>query len=130
MTQALLTPPIAETAATMRAAVITAPGHLEIREAPVPKPRSREVRVKIQGCGVCASNIPPWEGREWFHYPFAPGQLGHEAWGIVDAVADDVMHFSVGERVAMLSEKAYAEYDVAREDQVIPLPDALMDMPF
>jgi threonine dehydrogenase-like Zn-dependent dehydrogenase len=113
----------------MRAAVITSPGQMEMREVPLHKAGSREVRVKIQGCGVCASNIPPWEGREWFHYPFSPGQLGHEAWGIVDAVGDDVMHFSVGERVAMLSEHAYAEYDVAREDQVVALPDPLADSP-
>jgi threonine dehydrogenase-like Zn-dependent dehydrogenase len=115
---------------TMRAAVITSPGQMEMREVPLPKPGSLEVRVKIQGCGVCASNIPPWEGREWFHYPFSPGQLGHEAWGIVDAVGEDVMHFSVGERVAMLSEHAYGEYDLAREDQVVSLPDALLEAPF
>jgi threonine dehydrogenase-like Zn-dependent dehydrogenase len=115
---------------TMRAAVITAPGKMEVREVAVPKPGALEVRVKLQGCGVCASNIPPWEGREWFYYPFAPGQLGHEAWGYVDAVGEDAMHFSVGERVAMLSEKAYAEYDVAKENQIVALPDSLMDVPF
>jgi threonine dehydrogenase-like Zn-dependent dehydrogenase len=114
----------------MRAAVITAPGKCEVRDVAIPKPGLREVRVKIEGCGVCASNIPPWEGREWFHYPFAPGQLGHEAWGVIDAVGSDVLSFSPGERVAVLSEKAYAEYDVARDDQVVSLPHELMDMPF
>jgi threonine dehydrogenase-like Zn-dependent dehydrogenase len=114
----------------MRAAVITAPGTMEIRHVPLPRPAAREVRVKLEGCGVCASNIPPWEGREWFHYPFSAGQLGHEAWGVIDAVGSDVLHFSVGERVAMLSERAYAEYDVANEDQVVPLPDALANTPF
>jgi threonine dehydrogenase-like Zn-dependent dehydrogenase len=114
----------------MRAAVITAPGKLEVREVGIPKPGLREVRVNIEGCGVCASNIPPWEGREWFHYPFAPGQLGHEAWGVIDEVGADVLSFTPGERVAMLSEKAYAEYDVARDDQVVSLPNELMDMPF
>ena len=48
-------------------------------------PGPGQVRVRIEGCGVCASNIPPWEGREWFTYPMPPGQLGHEAWGRVDA---------------------------------------------
>jgi threonine dehydrogenase-like Zn-dependent dehydrogenase len=114
----------------MRAAVITAPGKMDVREVAIPKPGLREVRVKIQGCGVCASNIPPWEGREWFHYPFAPGQLGHEAWGVIDAVGADVLSFTPGERVAMLSEKAYAQYDVARDDQVVSLPNELMDTPF
>ena len=115
---------------TMRAAVITAPRQMELRDVPIPRPAAREVRVKLQGCGVCASNVPSWEGREWFHYPMPPGQLGHEAWGYVDAVGDGTTQFSVGERVAMLSERAYAEYDVARQDQVVALPDELGDSPF
>src|SRR4051794_6226664 len=89
--------------ATMRAAVVTSPGHVEVRHVPLPRPGENELRVRIEGCGVCASNIPPWEGREWFRYPFAPGQLGHEAWGHVDEVGKDVLGFSVGDRVAMLS---------------------------
>jgi threonine dehydrogenase-like Zn-dependent dehydrogenase len=114
----------------MRAAVITAPQTLEIREAPIPQPAPGQIRVKLEGCGVCASNIPPWEGREWFRYPMAPGQLGHEGWGVVDAIGQDVAQFAVGERVAMLSDHAYAEYDVCNEDKVIALPQELADAPF
>jgi threonine dehydrogenase-like Zn-dependent dehydrogenase len=114
----------------MRATVITEPGKVEIREVPLPKPGSTQVRVKLEGCGVCASNIPPWEGREWFKYPFAPGQLGHEGWGRVDAVGSDVLHFSVGDRVALLAQHSYAEYDVASEDQVVALPDCMLGKPF
>ena len=115
---------------TMRAAVITAPGQFEVRQVPLPDPGSNEVRVRIEGCGVCASNIPPWEGREWFKYPFVPGQLGHESWGRVDAVGPQVTQFAVGDRVAMLSERAYAEYDVAPEGKVVALPAALDGQPF
>jgi threonine dehydrogenase-like Zn-dependent dehydrogenase len=86
--------------------------------------------VRLEGCGVCASNIPPFEGREWFRYPMAPGQLGHEAWGVVDAVGSDVLHFHVGDRVAMLSEKAYAEYDTCDESKVVSLPLGLEEVPF
>jgi threonine dehydrogenase-like Zn-dependent dehydrogenase len=116
--------------AMMSAAVLVAPGKIELREVPVPKPASNQVRVRLEGCGVCASNIPPWEGREWFHYPMPPGQLGHEGWGVIDAVGADVMKFSVGDRVAFLSEKAYAQYDVAPEDKVVRLPDCLAGQPF
>src|SRR5205814_183932 len=116
--------------ATMRAAVITAPQTLVVRPVPVPTPRGNEVRVKVEGCGVCASNIPPWEGREWFHYPMQPGALGHEGWGRVDKVGGDVRNVSFGERVAFLSENAYAEYDVASADAVVTLPDELADEPF
>jgi threonine dehydrogenase-like Zn-dependent dehydrogenase len=115
---------------TMRAAVVREPGKIEIREVAVPEPREKEVRVRLEGCGVCASNLPPWEGREWFKYPMAPGQLGHEGWGVVDAIGSSVDHFSPGDRVALLSDNAYAEYDVTPESKVVRLPDALQGQPF
>jgi threonine dehydrogenase-like Zn-dependent dehydrogenase len=118
------------TAATMRAAVIKKPGEVEIREVALPHPRVNEIRVKLEGCGVCASNIPPWEGREWFHYPLKPGQLGHEGWGVVDKVGEGVRTVSVGERVGFLSENSYAEYDVAADGSFVVLPEELHDQPF
>jgi NADPH2:quinone reductase len=116
----------------MRAAVITAPNGLEVRNVPLPNPGPNQVRIRLEGCGVCASNIPPWEGRPWFNYPMEPGQLGHEGWGVIDEVGEDVPPaFKVGDRVAMLSGHAYAEYDVADAgDSVIRLPAALGDSPF
>src|SRR4051812_45891383 len=130
MTQ-LMSPPVSSrSVATMRAAAIEQPRTVRIREVAIPTPGDRQVRVRLEGCGVCASNIPPWEGREWFHYPLAPGQLGHEGWGRVDAVGAGASLFSVGDRVAMLSGHAYAEYDVAGEDQVISLPPSLDGQPF
>jgi threonine dehydrogenase-like Zn-dependent dehydrogenase len=114
----------------MRAAVIRSPGVAEVVEAPLPEPRRGQVRVRLEGCGVCASNIPPWEGREWFQYPMPPGHLGHEGWGYVDDVGEGVTRFRVGQRVGLLSNHAYAEYDVAGEDQVVALPPALDGQPF
>jgi len=114
----------------MRAAVITAPGQAEVREVPLLTPGPGQVRVRLEGCGVCASNVPPWEGREWFSYPLEPGGLGHEGWGVVDAVGADVTTFQPGDRVAALSQHAYAEYDIAGTDQVVPLPPALDGRPF
>jgi threonine dehydrogenase-like Zn-dependent dehydrogenase len=128
--ETIIAPSRPQARTTMRAAVIKAPMKLEMREVAIPLPRSNEIRVRIEGCGVCASNIPPWEGREWFKYPMFPGQLGHEAWGVADAVGGDVQHIRRGERVAILSEHAYAEYDIAREDQAVILPEELGDRPF
>jgi threonine dehydrogenase-like Zn-dependent dehydrogenase len=114
----------------MRAAVITAPREMKVEDVPDPEPGPGQVRVRLEGCGVCASNIPPWEGREWFTYPMEPGALGHEGWGRVDRAGEGVTEFAAGDRVAMLSGHAYAELDVAEADSIVRLPDALDGRPF
>lgn len=115
---------------TMRGAVIAAPRTVRVDEVPRPEPGPGEVRIRIEGSGVCHSNLPLWEGREWFQYPQPAGNPGHEGWGVVDAVGEGVTSVGVGDRVAALSYKAYAEYDVAAADAVVPLPASLGDMPF
>ena len=115
----------------MRAAVLTGAGKLMIQAVPVPEPAPGQVRVRLEGCGVCASNITPWEGPEWMQFPTEPGALGHEGWGAVDAVGEGVSEVHAGDRVGMLSGKAYAEYDLADASQVVKLPEALqhLDLP-
>ncbi|HEU4519473.1 MAG TPA: zinc-binding dehydrogenase [Microvirga sp.] len=114
----------------MRAAVLTGPGRLAIREAARPEPGAGQVRIRLEGCGVCASNLTPWAGPDWMRFPTEPGALGHEGWGVVDAVGPGVEGLRAGERVAALSYKAYAEYDLAEADAVVPLPAALAGRPF
>ena len=114
----------------MRAAVVTGPGTLSIEQVPLPEPGPNQIRVRLEGSGVCASNLTPWEGPEWMNFPTAPGDLGHEGWGIVDAVGDEVSGFSRGDRVASLGSKAYAEYDLADASSVARVPDELRDTPF
>ncbi len=113
----------------MKAAVITASRTMEVTDAPLPDPAKGEVRVRLEGCGICASNLPVWEGRDWFRYPLHPGQPGHEGWGIVDAVGDGV-EFPLGARVAFLSERAYAEYDLTKPDSLVRIPDELAGRKF
>lgn len=113
----------------MRTAVLNGPGRLAIEKVPVAAPRPREVRVRLQGCGVCGSNLPVWEGRPWFTYPFEPGSPGHEGWGEVDKVGSDVETVKPGDQVALLSYHAFAEYDFAPEDSVLPLPASLHGTP-
>jgi threonine dehydrogenase-like Zn-dependent dehydrogenase len=115
---------------TMRSAVITAPQQLAVSEVAVPEPGPDQVLIKLEGCGVCSSNIPPWEGREWFNYPMSPGALGHEGWGEIVKVGESVADLSVGIRVAFLSNNSYAEYDLAQSDSVVPIPDSLQGKPF
>jgi threonine dehydrogenase-like Zn-dependent dehydrogenase len=114
----------------MAAARIVAPGQGESVEIARPTPRPNEVRVRLEGCGVCASNLPPWEGKPWFTYPMAPGALGHEGWGRIDAVGDEVTAFARGERVGLLSQNAYAQFDVAPAEAVVRLPQKIGDQPF
>ncbi len=114
----------------MVAAVVAAPGKLEMRDASVPAPAAGQILVKLEGCGVCVSNVPPWEGKPWFNYPMEPGALGHEGWGRVAMLGEAVTGFAPGERVAMLSGHAYAEYDVADVGAVVRLPSALDAEPF
>ncbi|HSP79313.1 MAG TPA: zinc-binding dehydrogenase [Myxococcaceae bacterium] len=114
----------------MKAAVIAAPRRVRVEEVARPEPGAGQLRVRVEGCGVCGSNLPTWEGREWFEYPLAPGAPGHEGWGVVDAVGPEVKGFQEGERVAFLSGKAFAEYDVVGADSAVVLPKALEGQPF
>ena len=115
---------------TMRAAVIMAPQTLKITIINIPAPRPTQVRIKMEGCGLCASNIPVWQGREWFTYPMAAGNPGHEGWGTVDAIGDEVTTVKVGERVAAITYHAYAEYDIAEAESLVKLPVAFDGIPF
>src|SRR6059058_1948047 len=114
----------------MAAAVLTGPGRLRIAEAPVPAPAAGQVRVRLEGCGVCASNLTPWAGPEWMRFPTEPGALGHEGWGVIDALGEGVEELSLGERVAALSYRSYAEFDVADAGAIVPLPTRLTGQPF
>ena len=114
----------------MRAAVLAGPATMELVDAARPQPGPGEVRVRLEGCGVCASNVEPFEGQPWSTFPGDPGGLGHEGWGVVDALGAGVTAVAVGERVATLAGRSFAEYDIAAEDAVVALPAALDGQPF
>lgn len=115
----------------MRAAQIIAPGQIRMQSVPVPEPSTGEVRVRVEGTGVCASNLGQWHGLEFLRYPQAPALGGHEAWGVVESLGPGVQALQTGERVAVLSDAAFAEHVVVPELFAVPLPAALahMDVP-
>lgn len=112
------------------AALISAPRQIAVRRVEFRAPAAGEIRVRIEGCGVCASNLELWLGKPWFKYPVERGAPGHEAWGRVDASGEGVTDVVVGDRVAMLSSHAFAEYDFAQSSEVVRLPAALDGEPF
>jgi threonine dehydrogenase-like Zn-dependent dehydrogenase len=106
--------------AAMRAAVVTAPGTAAVERRARPEPGADDVLVRIEGCGICASTLPLWEGRPWFAYPLEAGAPGHEAWG---RLQDE-------RRVAILTDRGFAEWAAVPAAHVTDLPSELDDLPF
>ena len=113
----------------MRASVIQGPRDAALRTVARPEPGRGQVLLELEGSGVCASSIPVWEGREWFEYPQPAGAPGHEGWGRVVAVGEGVSGLDVGARVAALTYRAHAEFDIADASAVVPLPESLAGVP-
>src|SRR5262249_11858434 len=138
---------------TMKAAQISKPsGDWELVERVIPEPHAGHVRVKVEACGICHSDVfvkeGVWPGLE---YPRVPG---HEIAGHIDAVGDNVSTWRQGQRVgvgwhgghcfvcaqcrrgdfAMCVQRkvtgfdfdgGYAEYMLARAETLAALPEAL-----
>lgn len=85
---------------TMRAVQIAAKGGpLELVERPTPEPGRGEVRVRVEACGVCHSDSVAQQGLfPGIPYPITPG---HEIAGVIDAVGEGVVGWSVGTRVGV-----------------------------
>jgi D-arabinose 1-dehydrogenase-like Zn-dependent alcohol dehydrogenase len=82
-----------------KVSVTSAGGRFELKEAPIPEPPSRHVRIKIQACGICHSDSMTKEGA-WpgIIYPRSPG---HEIAGVIDARGADTDPWKVGDRVGV-----------------------------
>ncbi|MGD1094655.1 MAG: alcohol dehydrogenase [Bryobacteraceae bacterium] len=86
--------------APMRAAQISKPGgDFEIVQREIPKPGAGQVRIKVQACGVCHSDVLTKEG-QWpgIQYPRVPG---HEVAGIIDELGVGVSVWKQGQRVGV-----------------------------
>lgn len=86
--------------ARMQAMIIPeAKGRFQLIERDLPEPGPREVRVKVEACGVCHSDALVVEGQmPGLAYPRVPG---HEVIGRIDALGRNVEGWSEGERVGI-----------------------------
>src|SRR6266550_908553 len=79
--------------------VSNAKGPFELVERDIPEPRAGAVRIKVQACGICHSDVYTKEGLfPGIQYPRVPG---HEVAGIVDALGAGVAGWQVGERAGV-----------------------------
>jgi propanol-preferring alcohol dehydrogenase len=93
---------------TMRVMEMPAPGApLRLVERAIPTPCAGEVRVRVEACGVCGSDLFLQDGGFLLQtgsrygmeqFPIVPG---HEAAGVVDALGPDVTDFVIGQQVAV-----------------------------
>jgi D-arabinose 1-dehydrogenase-like Zn-dependent alcohol dehydrogenase len=142
-------------ATRMKVAQVPKPGaDFEIVEREIPKPGPRQVRIRVQACGVCHSDVLTKEG--WWpgiEYPRIPG---HEVAGVVDEVGEGVSEWTKGQRVGVgwhgghdgtcrecrrgdfrncknvkvcgiNYDGGYQEYMVAPAEAVVAIPDGLKD---
>jgi D-arabinose 1-dehydrogenase-like Zn-dependent alcohol dehydrogenase len=86
--------------ATMKVAQVPKPGaDFQIVEREIPTPGEGHVRIKVQACGVCHSDVFTKEGL-WpgIQYPRSPG---HEVVGIIDELGIGVSEWTKGQRVGV-----------------------------
>ncbi len=112
----------------MRAIVVPAPGAadaLQIADVPRPTPSPGEVLIRVAAAGLNRADIAQRKG----HYPPPPGAspiLGMEVSGHVASVGTNVARWKTGDAVcALLAGGGYAEYCVAPQGQVLPIPDGI-----
>ncbi len=141
---------------TMKSAEILAPGaDFQIVEREIPNPGPREVRIKVQACGICHSDVLTKDGLlPGIQYPRVPG---HEVAGLVDQLGADASEWKVGQRVGVgwhgghdsvcrecrrgdfrncrnlkipgiSYDGGYQQYMVAPAEAIVALPETLSDV--
>ncbi len=84
---------------------------LRIATRPIPVPGRGQVRVRVQACGVCGSDLFLQKGGFGQALPIVPG---HEAAGVVDALGEGVEGLAAGDQVAIYYIDAPADTRYAR----------------
>jgi alcohol dehydrogenase/L-iditol 2-dehydrogenase len=83
----------------MRAALLVEPGRVEVADIPDPELGPGGVRIAVRSVGLCGSDLSVFTGR--WNAPAYPWIMGHEAFGVIDAVGDGVPADRVGQTVVV-----------------------------
>jgi len=83
---------------TYRAVQAVSPGKLELTRKPLVDPPPGHVRIRVEACGVCHTDVVTVEGVLPVQWPRVPG---HEIVGRLDALGDFVEGWAVGQRVGV-----------------------------
>jgi propanol-preferring alcohol dehydrogenase len=84
---------------TYQAFAVVAPGKFELVERPIEEPGQRQVRIRVEACGVCHSDAATVNGTiSGITFPRVPG---HEVIGRIDAIGSDVSNWEIGRRVGV-----------------------------
>lgn len=84
---------------TMKAVMYYAPKDIRIETIPVPSCGDNEIRVKVDACAVCGTDLKSYNnGNPRIK---APLPMGHEFTGLVETIGKNVDGFSIGDRVVM-----------------------------
>ena len=78
---------------TAKVAMLTGQKKIEVREYPIPKLEDGDILVKVEGCGVCGTDVHEWKGDP---FGLIPVTLGHEGTGEIIALGKNVKTDTAG----------------------------------
>jgi alcohol dehydrogenase, propanol-preferring len=80
--------------------VLRTPGQsLQLEEVPLPAPASGQLRVRVEACAVCRTDLHIVDGE--LHEPKLPLILGHQIVGVVEQLGEGVDGVELGDRVGI-----------------------------
>jgi NADPH:quinone reductase len=107
----------------MRALVLRGPREPELVDVARPTPGPGQVLLRVEGCGVCGSDLNAWRGVPGTQFPLGPGQPGHEVCGVVAELGPGVDRLQPGQTATGMAQNGYAEYVLADAKDVFPLSE-------
>jgi len=85
----------------MKAAVFCGKNDIRVKDVEIGSPGPDEVKIKVEACGVCGTDLHIYEGAEGAAKCEPPTILGHEFSGVVYQVGSNVKSFKPGDRVCV-----------------------------